>query len=345
MDMLRRRVTELEGVTRVQAGQIAQLKRYLEATRSTLSSVQSELRDLKAHPSTPVSRPTGTPVCRSRSPSRSRSKPRSKLTPGPTISRSCPASPSYASVVEKGDKWQTVGAKAASRSKSLLMESRSTGKLTSVASQTVSNTNRFTALDSELDQGQTVDNQTSTDEMPRPSCKPKSVIVLGDSNVRRLEGPIKSRLDSSARSKVKLVSYSGIGIDSLTEKVPTVLNSVKCDTVKVIVHVGTNDIRKAGSQELLTKLRNLIRAAHDARSGVSVEVCSIPSRTDQGGYVFSRSESVNNQLARLCESEGASCIDLGYVKSPLGRDGVHYSPLGAAVVANNLAGKINSFLG
>ena len=171
------------------------------------------------------------------------------------------------------------------------------------------------------------------------------VILIGDSNVRRLDRPVKQKIHKDKSSRVKILSYSGIGVEGLKSKIATELKRESSGRVKVLVHVGTNDVDKVESQVLLGKLRDLIRRTKDARTGVYPEICTIPSRTDKGSYVFSRSESVNNQLARSCTVEGATCLDLGSNSRFLGRDGVHYSIWGAEQVSKKLADKINSFLG
>ena len=150
-------------------------------------------------------------------------------------------------------------------------------------------------------------------------------------------------LKPEIRSKVRVESFSGIGTDRLVEKVASELKKEKSREVKLFVHVGTNDMTSTKSQELLSKLAKLIKTAKDARSGVSVEVCKIPSRTDKSNYIYSRSESVNCQLARLCRDHGATCLELGNYR--LAADGVHYSFSGSQTVSYKIAGSINSFLG
>ena len=164
--------------------------------------------------------------------------------------------------------------------------------------------------------------------------------------MRRLVAPIRSNLKGKNNS-VKICSFSGIGVDALKAKTVEAVKNNSGET-KVVLLVGTNDVAKTSSQILLGKLRSLIRAAKNARTSVSVEICTLPSRKDKGSYVFSRSESVNTQLVRVCKSEGAGYLDVSSVgivgNELLGRDGVHFSRQGAAAVGHKIAGQINSFL-
>ena len=69
-------------------------------------------------------------------------------------------------------------------------------------------------------------------------------------------------------------------------------------------------------------------------------------KKDRGDYIYSRSESVNDHLGKLCRSEGANYIDLSvWGKDLLGRDGVLFSHYGAHQVGYKLSSIINSFLG
>lgn len=299
-----------EKVISDQTSEIAQLKRYLAATRERVAELEAK----------------------------------EKLSASASAS-STPATPASALIAEEKDRWQRVRSNLRSRDKL----SRPYATVVR-SSPCLAHKNKFEALD--LEEGEIATDSENLDvdrecqvegSRSRSSSKPKAVIVIGDSNVRRLDGPIKRNLKSVDRSKVSIESYSGIGTDRLVDKVTAAVTKEESKDVKVIVHVGTNDVTKMGSQELLAKLGRLIRAAKDARTGISVEVCKVPSRTDKGNYIFSRSESVNCQLARLCRENGASCLDLGGYR--LGVDGVHYNTLGATSVSSNIAKSIISFLG
>ena len=124
------------------------------------------------------------------------------------------------------------------------------------------------------------------DRVDCKTCSDKSVLVIGDSNIRRLDRPINEKVKSTLRNKVRIVSHSGIGVDTLSSKISTELRNEKSREVEVIVQVGTNDMHKVGSQVLLNKLRNLVKRAIAARSKVNLTLCSIPSRTDKGGYIY-----------------------------------------------------------
>ena len=174
----------------------------------------------------------------------------------------------------------------------------------------------------------------------------KKVLVVGDSNIRRLRNPILDRVKN--KNQIKIVGRSGAKVHDCESMVSTEL--VKDEDIKMVtVCVGTNDVEKVGSQVLLGKLRNLVRKIRSLRTGVDVAVCSLPSRVDKGNLVFSRSESVNSQLGKLCREERATWIDLRHelnsCRYPLAYDGVHFSKSGAELVGHRLGFLASNFLG
>lgn len=175
------------------------------------------------------------------------------------------------------------------------------------------------------------------------------VLVVGDSNIHRIRNSIFHSVKRENKKKIRVVGLSGAKVDDCARVVSTELAKERGKKIKVIVNVGTNDVGKIGSQEVLTKLRDLIRSAKAARGGVDITLLSIPSRVDEGEYIYSRSESINNQMSRLVWSENASWIDLrpklDRCKFSLARDGVHYSRQGAQIVGNLLGQEAETFLG
>jgi hypothetical protein len=192
--------------------------------------------------------------------------------------------------------------------------------------------------------------ESETKSMEESDCEnDKKVIVIGDSNVRRLETPIINRIKRENAKKVTILRRSGARIaDCESILLAALKEECVAKKVKVFVHVGTNDVERCGSEVLLNKLRNMIKAARNLRAGVDMTICSIPSRVDKGGHVFSRSESINFRLTKLCREEGATFLDLSHqlrkCRFPLGRDGVHYSWKGAQVVGSLIGEVASCFL-
>ena len=175
--------------------------------------------------------------------------------------------------------------------------------------------------------------------------KTRALVIVGDSNVRRLEGAMEK--DSGAQ--VSFSQFPGARIEHIRDRIGSVVCSESAEEVSVVLHVGTNDTPKSGSELIMGRLRQAIRACREARSGVRVTVCAIPSRLDKGGITWSRSEGVNDRLKELCIAEGAVFLDtreaLSRCRSPMARDGVHFSKEGAVAVGLAIMKENEPFLG
>jgi hypothetical protein len=173
----------------------------------------------------------------------------------------------------------------------------------------------------------------------------REAVVIGASNVNRINKYIYR--DDRRRKCTSFAAFPGASIDGVTEKVNRIVSKKKL--TKIFVHVGTNDVARKGSEEIIKDFQLLIREVKSVNPEAEVAVCSMPSRTDRGDVVFSRSEGVNNRLFTVCRNEGAEFIDfrgcLSRCRYPLSRDGVHYSKEGAKSVGEKLGELISSFLG
>ena len=174
----------------------------------------------------------------------------------------------------------------------------------------------------------------------------RRVLLAGDSNIRRIRNPILDKVKQ--KNQVKIVGQSGAKISECERMISAELK--RDEKIKqVIVCAGTNDVEKLGSQVLLGKLRNLVKKIKDLRTGVDVKICTLPSRVDKGCLVYSRSESVNCQLDRVCKEVGATAIDLrpemNQCRYPLTYDGVHYSRSGAKLVGHRVGVEVETLLG
>ena len=299
-----KKMKEQNRIIEEQASEIKALRKYLTATRERVAQLEDTTTDSSC----------------------------SKIS-NPNADKPPPATPASAAIAEEKGRWEEVKNRTKVKSPRPYAE---------VASPCPEVKNKFDKLS--LEEGEIVSEDETVDGRPsQGKAVSRSVLVLGDSNVRRLDGPLKKILKPEIRSKVRVESFSGIGTDRLIDKVSTELKKEKSSEVKLFVHVGTNDMALTKTQVLLSKLARLVKTAKDARSGVSVDVCKVPSRTDKSNYIYSRSESVNSQLVRLCRENGATCVELGnYSLSP---DGIHYSVRGAQTVSHKIAESINSFLG
>ena len=169
----------------------------------------------------------------------------------------------------------------------------------------------------------------------------QDLLIIGDSNVRRLD-------TSPGRSRAIFRSNPGATIEQLGREIKEV--SDKSIASKIVLHVGTNDLTRKGSEEIAINLVNLAQHAKTFCEMKQVFICSVTPRRDLGSFIFSRSESVNNRLRSLCiETTGVQFIDLreeldGCPFTGLARDALHYNKVGATRVLDVITSSVGSFL-
>jgi len=104
---------------------------------------------------------------------------------------------------------------------------------------------------------------------------------------------------------------------------------------RVIVHVGTNNVDREGSEAVMGEYRQLLRELKDRRVGQIVVSGILPVR---GEYRNSRRLAINSRLQCLCAAEEVGYLDLwdcfygreDYYAS----DRLHLNKQGSNVLAN-----------
>ena len=130
----------------------------------------------------------------------------------------------------------------------------------------------------------------------------RSILIIGDSNVRRLQ-------TGSRHSDVTFHSVPGATTDHIACDLSRMVE--KSSATDVVIHVGTNDLTRVGSEVVAKNILGLAQQAKGHQRVRRVYICSVTPRTDRGSFIFSRSESVNNRLHSLClKTDEVSFIDL-----------------------------------
>ena len=118
----------------------------------------------------------------------------------------------------------------------------------------------------------------------------------------------------------------------------------------MIIHTGTNDITRDGSEIVATNIIDLAKYARSQKGVGQVLICSVTQRKDLGSFVYSRAESVNNRLRSISQkTAGKSFVDLRETLdrchfSGLSRDAVHYNRAGAANALKMITASTSDFL-
>lgn len=182
----------------------------------------------------------------------------------------------------------------------------------------------------------------------------RGVLVIGSSNVRRIMDPLRARARrEGVCERVFSRCLPGGTVPKVTEELRTSVSSSDCSVLRVVVHAGTNDASRFGSEEILGSFKDLIAEASrvESESGVRVSLsfCSIVPRSDRGSEVWSRVVGLNQRLRDFCRSNGVEFVDLRPVldscRLPLNRSGVHYTARAAELVARRIFEVNRVFLG
>ena len=179
--------------------------------------------------------------------------------------------------------------------------------------------------------------------------KPRSSIVTGKQDLLIIGDSNVSRLDTSpGRSRATFRSTPGATIERLGRELRETSDTFTAS--KLVLHVGTNDLTRKGSEEIAVNLVKLAQHAKTCSGIKQVFICSVIPRKDLGSFIFSRSESVNNRLRSLCMgTAGVRFIDLREQldRCPftgLARDALHYNKVGATRVFDVINNSVGSFL-
>ena len=158
------------------------------------------------------------------------------------------------------------------------------------------------------------------------------VIVVGDSIIKNIDPRGLSR-----RNKTSVKSYSGAtSQDMIDFAKPAAQRRPK----GIIIHAGTNDLRRYETKSILESLLNIAKVIHSISSKTKVSFSSIIKRNDDVQLNVKVNE-VNKLLKESCVELGYSYVDNDVVEfSCLNRSGLHLHRKGDAFLAKNL----NSYL-
>ena len=162
--------------------------------------------------------------------------------------------------------------------------------------------------------------------------------LVGDSLIRNQDEEFcrKSR-------KKRSDCYPGAKIENITERVDHIVENSPENTVFVTV-VGTNNLRRDHTDDILLKYRTMIRTFAARRK--KVFVCGLLPRYDDSAdfSLFRKMSGINRELKHLCAEEGSQYFDVWEHfcsdRSLYSRDGLHLNMVGKARFGRVLRDKV-----
>jgi lysophospholipase L1-like esterase len=170
--------------------------------------------------------------------------------------------------------------------------------------------------------------------------KPKdTVLVLGDSMVRGM-GSCLERDSGGEGGMYRKLSYGGARIEDIDSKLGVIGDKPESH---VVIVVGTNNLKKDGTELIMARFRSLISELRKYRYR-KVSFVGILRRTDVSSYIDSKRLSLNLRLQRLCVENEYGYVERDLVSEHLDRDGLHLNAEGQDVVARTIFRHCKQFL-
>ena len=173
------------------------------------------------------------------------------------------------------------------------------------------------------------------------SQRKNKVVVFGDSIIRRINRKEFNQHLKSSRAYIKY--FPGATADEIDCYTEPTIKKMKPDTV--ILHVGTNDIRRRGGENKAALIADdIIKVGLNckARGVKNIVISSITCRRNE--YENKLIADVNNRVKSYCEAENFVFIhNASITQSQLWDDGLHLNDEGVAVLANTFINFLNYY--
>ena len=155
----------------------------------------------------------------------------------------------------------------------------------------------------------------------------EQIKLIGDSIIRNQLVEFCGR-DPSHR---KRHCIPGASVDDVTAAYEELTQEAN-DKTLIIIHAGTNDVKRTASEALLAKYREMINK-YKAKTR-NIIISGILPRVNAENSFYSKAFSINNCLENVCKGEGVEFINLWnhfYNQPILFRDdGLHLNSVGSA---------------
>ena len=151
---------------------------------------------------------------------------------------------------------------------------------------------------------------------------------MGDSIIKYVEGWEIS--NSSERVTVK--SFSGATVDDVKDFIKPILRK---KPEKLILHIGTNDLRNTDPQAVADSVSNLVQSINHQCPDTKVMVSEIVTRKDVNG-IADTVRQTNSIIESLCRVNGWVFIANSNINdSHLNSRGLHLNSSGSLLLQNN----------
>jgi lysophospholipase L1-like esterase len=160
-------------------------------------------------------------------------------------------------------------------------------------------------------------------------------IIIGDSMIKGLR---PDKISKSVKHKAQVKSFPGSTVEDLTDYIKP---SLKRKPKNIIVHVGTNDLKRKSAKDVAKSIDKLCKSIKLDQPQTSISVSEIIHREDNQ-ELKEKALAVNKELARYSEQKKFYLIKNENIdKNKLNLYGLHLNKQGSAALAKNIINHIN----
>ena len=160
-------------------------------------------------------------------------------------------------------------------------------------------------------------------------------IIVGDSMIKGLR---PDKISKSVKHKTQIKSFPGATVEDLNDYIKP---SLKRKPKNIILHVGTNDLKRKNAKDIATKIDKLCKSIKSDHPQMSVSVSEIIHREDNQ-ELMKKVMAVNKELFRYNEQKRFYLIRNENIdKNKLNLYGRHLNKQGSTALAKNIINHIN----
>lgn len=176
----------------------------------------------------------------------------------------------------------------------------------------------------------------------------RRVLVVGDSNVARVEEGVLTTVKADGRVRVEAQSGKCM-VDAMAKAQKVVWDNMEHENL-VVIHAGLNDVLKGRSQNLKRQLEVGLRKLREASAKVHVTICTIPEVQGQASGMERSVLEANRVIKGLSRPLGYGVMEVNrdvYESGshPFAQDGIHYSGATGRRVGSRIGRQATAFLG
>ena len=156
------------------------------------------------------------------------------------------------------------------------------------------------------------------------------VAIIGDSMLKYLN-PTKMR--RNLKQNISIKPFLGANTEDMKDYIKPVLTSMPD---QVILHIGTNDLKKKSPKTLSQNIANLAQQITTDLPNAKITISHIITRVDDPNLTAKVSET-NSDISKLCLEKGWSIITHDNIlRNHLNNYGLHLTKQGTAILAKNI---------